>query len=225
MTVMSRSAVLERMRGAQERTQTLVTKRNLYYAGVAVLALVNVYLLAQMVFAWNAARTQNADAIERQTVAMKTAEIAKKPLEGLDTKLATATADANRFYDKRLPYADSQVAAELGALAKKQGVKLTRAQYAHTPVMEGQGGALTELKVDASLNGDYRPLVLFMNSLERDRIFFLINAVSLTGQQGGMVGLRLRLTTYLRAPTEKELSGKGAAGDESDSAAGTEAAR
>jgi hypothetical protein len=222
---MTRSAVLERMRGAQERTQTLLTKRNLYYAGVAVLVVVNLYLLTQMVFAWNAARTQNAEAIDRQTVAMKTAEIAKKPLEGLDDKLTAATVDANKFYDKRLPYADSEVAAELGALAKKQGVKLTRAQYAYTPVMEGREGALTELRVDASLNGDYRPLVLFMNSLERDKTFFVINAVSLTGQQGGMVGLRLRLTTYLRPPTEKEASTNGAPSSVDSAAAEKEAAR
>ena len=52
--------------------------------------------------------------------------------------------------------------------------------------------------MDAILNGDYRPLVLFMNSLERDKMFFLINGVTLTGQQSGIVGLRLKLTTYLR---------------------------
>ena len=35
---------------------------------------------------------------QQQTVAMKTAEIAKKPLEGLDAKLAQATTEANEFY-------------------------------------------------------------------------------------------------------------------------------
>ena len=58
--------------------------------------------------------------------------------------------------------------------------------------------------MDASLSGDYRPLVLFINSLERDKMFFLIDGVSLTGQQSGTVGLRLRLTTYLRPPAGTE---------------------
>ena len=205
MTVMTKSAATqETAPGMAERMRSFMTKRNFYYAALAVLALVNLYLLAQMAFAWHAAKGQDATAIERQMVAMKTAEIAKKPLEGLDAKLATATTDADKFYAKRLPYADSQVAAELGALAKKHSVKLTRVQYAHTAVMEGQGGQLTELRMDASLSGDYRPLVLFVNSLERDKMFFLIGGVALTGQQNGAVGLRLRLTTYLRAPTEKE---------------------
>ena len=68
--------------------------------------------------------------LRNQTVALKTAEIAKKPLEGLDSKLTAATVDADKFYEKRLPVAYSDVLAELGALTNKQGVKLTRVQYA-----------------------------------------------------------------------------------------------
>ena len=58
--------------------------------------------------------------------------------------------------------------------------------------------------MDASLSGDYRPLVLFVNSLERDKMFFVITGVTLTGQQSGTVGLRVRLTTYLRSPVGTE---------------------
>jgi len=59
--------------------------------------------------------------------------------------------------------------------------------------------------------------VLFVNSLERDKMFFLITGVTLTGQQSGTVGLRVRLTSYLRSPvgienTEKSLGGADAAG-------------
>ncbi|QNI36205.1 hypothetical protein [Edaphobacter albus] len=192
------SAVMERTQGFVERARTLMTRLNLYYAAVALLVLVNLYLLAQMAFTWRTAHSQDDAALERQTVAMKAAEIAKKPLEGLDDKVTAATADADQFYAKRLPVAYSEVLAELGVLTKKQGVKLTRVQYADSPVLEGTSGALTEVRMDASLNGDYRPLVLFINSLERDKMFFLITGVTLTGQQSGMVGLRLRLTTYLR---------------------------
>jgi hypothetical protein len=169
---------------------------------------VNLYLLTQMAFAWRAANSDNAQAIADQTVAMKTAEIARQPLEGLDEKLAQATKDADKFSIQRLPYAYSQFLAELGAQAKKQGVKLTRAQYAESPEMDGTPGALTEVRVDAGLNGDYRSLALFINALERDKTFFLIRAVTLTGQQSGMVGLRLGLTTYLRAPVGAEETAK-----------------
>jgi hypothetical protein len=155
---------------------------------------------------------------------MKTAEIAKKPLEGLDAKLAQATADADKFSERRLPFAYSQVAGELGALAKKQGVKLTRVQYSEAPVLEGGAGALTEVRMDASLSGDYRPLVVFINGLERNKMFFLITGVTLTGQQSGTVGLRLRLTTYLRAPIGAEKSQKTAEDAVGSDAAGPDAA-
>ncbi|GGA66082.1 hypothetical protein GCM10011507_17120 [Edaphobacter acidisoli] len=214
MTVMTkRPATTEQ---TTEKLRGLVNLLNLHFAGVAVLVLVNLYLLAHIFFAWSAASSQNADALEQQTVAMKTAEIAKKPLEGLDTKLADATTDANKFYKQRLPFATSEVAGELGALAKKDGVRLTRVGYTYAPVMAGSSGALTEVRMDAGLTGDYRPLVTFINALERDKMFFLIDGVSLTGEQSGTVGLRLRMTTYLRQPVGSETTEKSV--DAADSA-------
>lgn len=210
MTVKTRSVLPQNI---SERTSALLTRLNLYYAGVALLVLVNLYLLIHIVFAWQAATGQNEAAIEQQTVMMKTAEIATKPLQGLDTKLAEATGESNAFYEERLPFADSDVINELGVLAKKQGVKLTRVQYTEAPVMAGSAGTLTEVRMDASLSGDYRPLMLFINGLERDKMFFLVRGVTLTGEQGGTVGLRLGLATYLRAPAGAEKNGVALLGD------------
>ena len=53
--------------------------------------------------------------------------------------------------------------------------------------------------MDASLSGEYAPLMHFINGLERSKTFFLINGLTLTGSQGGLVNLRLRLITYLHA--------------------------
>jgi type IV pilus assembly protein PilO len=195
-----------------EKARRLGTLRNLHIAGVVVLGLVNLYLLAHMAFAWRAANSDNAAAIADQTIVMETAKIARQPLEGLDEKLAQATKDADKFYKQRLPFANSDVAGELGALAKKQGVRLIRVQYAYAPVLPGTAGELTEARMDASLSGDYRPLVLFVNALERDKMFFLITGVTLTGQQSGTVGLRVRVTTYLRSPVGTEGAGNSAAG-------------
>jgi type IV pilus assembly protein PilO len=208
MTVATEKAAVANQPRVTERMRELLNVLNLHFAGVAVLALVNLYLLIQLVVAWNGVNSQNDEARAQQTVAMKTAEIAARPLEGLDEKLKLSTVEADRFYEKRLPFAYSEVVGELGVLAKKQGVKLTRGQYAETPVLTGGAGALTEVAMDYGLSGDYRPLVMFINALERDKMFFLINGVALTGQQSGTVGLRLHLTTYLRAPRGDERSEK-----------------
>ena len=208
-----------------EKTRELLTLLNIHYAGVAVLGLVNLYLLVHMAFAWQEANSQDASALAQQTVLMKSAEVAARPLQGLDQKLKVATADADKFYGRRLPYAYSEVLAELGALTKKEGVKLTRVQYAEVPVLAGSAGPLTEIRMDASLSGDYRPLVLFINGLERDKMFFLINGVTLVGQQSGMVGVRLRLTTYLRTPVGAEMTSKTVDGMADTAAAPADAGR
>ena len=46
--------------------------------------------------------------------------------------------------------------------------------------------------------GDYLQLVRFINSLERDQMFFLVNSVVLGGEQGGVVKLELKMNTYLK---------------------------
>jgi hypothetical protein len=171
---------------------------NLHWAGVGLLVLVNGYLLVQMALLWHAQSNYNADAMAQQKIELKTAEIAAMPLRGLDEKVAMATAQADRFYRDRLPESDSEMLTELGNLNKKAGVRLTGVQYVFTPALAGSAGELTDLQIDARLSGDYRPLVQFINSLERDKMFFVINGVTLTGQQTGTVNLRLRLTTYLR---------------------------
>jgi hypothetical protein len=185
---------------------------NLHFAGVAALIVLDLYLIIHLAFVWQGLSGANADAIDRQRVQMTAAELAAKPLRGLDQKLVVSTADADAFYQKRLPYATSQVVAETGDLAHRAGVHWTRAQYTYLPVLSGTN-ALTEVHMDASVSGDYRPIVQFINSVERDKLFFVINGINLTGQQTGQVSLRIRLTTYLRAPNARELSAEMPASD------------
>jgi hypothetical protein len=180
------------------RARSLFSALGLHWAGVAVLALVNVYFLAQMAFLWQQASSRSADAISQQRIALKTAEIAAQPLRGLDAKLALATTQADTFYKDRLPASYSEMLTELGALTKKDGVRLVRVSYDPQAVLPGSEGELAEVQMDASLSGDYRPLVMFINSLERDKMFFVIKGVTLTGQKSGTVNLRLALSTYLR---------------------------
>ena len=189
--------------GLMERGRAVMTPLNLHFAGVAILVLLDLYLIMHLVFVWQGLSSNNADAVDQQRVQLTAARLAAQPLRGLDKKLVTSTGDANAFYQTRLPYATSQVVAEIGVLEHKEGVHWTRAQYAYTPVLSGKD-ALTQVSMDASVSGDYRPIVQFINTIERDKLFFVINGINLTGQQTGQVNLRIRLTTYLRPPDAKE---------------------
>ena len=183
----------------------MLTAINLHYAGVAALLVIVLYMVLHLLFLSQSLKSHNADALNQQRTLLTTARLQAQPLRGLDTKITASTRDADAFYQDRLPYAYSQVLAELGRLTQKSNVRLANVQYAQAPVLSG-ANALTELHMDASVSGDYRPIVEFINGLERDKMFFLVNGINLSGQQTGMVNLRIRLTTYLRAPNEKEAS-------------------
>ena len=188
----------------RERSRDWLTPLNLHYAGLVLVLLINLYLAVQMGILWQQAKGQDAEAVAGQQVALKTAELQARPLEGLDVKLTRAHQEADGFYADRLPVSYSEVLSELGTLTKRQNVRLTHVNYAEAAVAAQGVSQLTEVRMDASLTGDYRSLVLFLNGLERDRVFFVVNGVTLTGQQSGTVNLRIRLTTYLRgmAPGE-----------------------
>ena len=200
------TAVRMNERGASDRARNVLGPLNLHLAVLAVLLVLNLYLLAHLFLLWQRASSNNASAVAQQQIALRAAEVSAQPLKGLDQKLADATKDADNFYQHRFPSADSEVLSELGTLTKAHNVRLTRGQYVHAPVLADTSGEVTQMSIDASLSGDYGQLVQFINALERDRMFFLIDAVSLSGQDSGTVNLRLRLRTFLRGHVEDQTS-------------------
>ena len=199
------TSVLRRVPRLTARARQLLTAVNLHFAAVAALAVLDLYLLGHLFFVWQAVKASGPDAVAQQRTMLTAARIAGKPLQGIDAKLLTSTEQANAFYAHRLPYAYSQVAAELGVLTTHAGVRLARVQYAQVPMLSG-GNALIQVSMDASVSGDYRPVIGLINDIERDKMFFVIGGITLTGQQTGQVNLRLRLTTYLRAPGPNEMT-------------------
>jgi hypothetical protein len=117
------------------------------------------------------------------------------PLRGLPQKVSLSRTQADEFYSARFPAAYSTISAAIHDLASKNNVRLTNLGYTPTPAIAG----LAEVRMDASLSGEYAQLMHFINGLERSKTFFLITGVTLTGQQGGLVNLRLKLNTYLHA--------------------------
>jgi type IV pilus assembly protein PilO len=167
---------------------------NLHIAAVAVLAIVNLVLMVQLVLAWNTLRRDGPEQLELRQTELRTAQLQAKPLRNLPQRVASSTQGAEHFYDGRVPGADSAILAELGQLATKANVRLGRGQYAFAPALHD----VMEVRMDESVSGDYTSVMKFINSVERDKMFFVINGLTLSGQQGGLVNLRLKVTTYLR---------------------------
>lgn len=175
----------------------LFTLLNLHVAGLVVLLGLNLFLVTRLFIAWHAASSDQSAEYDSEHMRYVQLQSQMSHLEGLPQKVDQARIDAGKFYEKRISENYSTMAGELGALTSKDNVRLTRAQYTPTPAING----LTEVRVDASLSGEYSALMHFINDIERDKnhVFFTINALTLSGQQGGLVNLRLRMTTYLRS--------------------------
>lgn len=178
-------------------TSIRITAQHWHYGVLLLLLLLNLTLAVRLVFAWNRAKQGDAARIEERQSEYRAMQLKTRPLRGLDKKIEQAKLDQQGFYEKRFPASDSEVLKELGALAVKNNVLFARGQYA--PGKPNQG--LVELRMEASLSGDYAPVVRFINGLERDKMLFLIEGIALSGQQNGVVSLRMRLTTFLRADT------------------------
>ncbi len=117
------------------------------------------------------------------------------PTRGMDQKLKQASQDISGFYQNRFPAQYSSITDELGKVAADTGVRLSGVKYDEKAApIEG----LRKLLMEASLSGDYLQEVKFINALERDKMFFLIDGIAL-GEQQGSVRLQLKLETYLRA--------------------------
>jgi type IV pilus assembly protein PilO len=175
---------------------------NLHIAGVALLLILNLVLGVRLFLAWSTLRAASADQLQQQQTAYRALQLEMSPLRGLPQKVSLSRTQADTFYTARFPNAYSTISATIHDLETKNSVRLTSLAYTPTPALPG----LAELRMDASLSGEYAPLMHFINGLERSKTFFLINGLTLTGSQGGLVNLRLRLTTYLHAADLNQLA-------------------
>ena len=165
-----------------------------HYAGCAVLLIVVIAMAARFALDWAATSTRTSDALSSKQVELKALQLQTAPLRGLDRRVNLTSEEIKDFYDKRVPANYSSILEKVGSLQVKSGVRLSRMQYA-----QGMAGRdLTEINMDAGVTGQYPQIMHFINSLERDKTFFVVRGMGLTGQQGGLVNLRLRVSTWLR---------------------------
>jgi type IV pilus assembly protein PilO len=118
------------------------------------------------------------------------------PLRGMDKKLELARQQIADFYRDRFPAQYSAVSGELGKVASENGVRVS--QIAYEP-KAAEIPNLQRVVINANLDGDYLHVVKFINALERDRMFFIVDSLTLAQEQGGTVRLQVRLETYLRS--------------------------
>lgn len=121
------------------------------------------------------------------------------PLRGLPEKLVKARADIATFQKDRFPDRFSAIPEALGELSSEHNVRLTDVKY---ETAETELPGIQQVTMEANLSGDYARVVHFINALERSKVFFLIERITL-GEEGtgaGDVRLQIRIISVLRSP-------------------------
>jgi hypothetical protein len=173
-----------------------------HYLGSLLLLIAVIILSIRFGLDWSATSGSSSSALASKQIQLRALELQTAPLRGLDQRVAQTRAQMQSFYAKRIPPNYSSIDRRIGDLAVKSGVRLSRVQYS-----QGKPGSdLTEISLDAGITGDYAQIMRLINGLERDQNFFVIRGVTLTGQQGGLVNLRLQVSTWLR-PDDAAASG------------------
>ena len=151
------------------------TRRNLVLV-LGILLAVDVAAAAFLFSPWG--RSRGARELEYDEVrAHLQATMAEvRPLQSMDQKLERARSDTAAFYAQRLPAESSAVSAELGRLAKENSVQISQIKY---DFKDAEIPGLRQVKIQAKLEGDYLKEVKFVNALERDPMFFILDGINL----------------------------------------------
>jgi type IV pilus assembly protein PilO len=123
----------------------------------------------------------------------KTREVA--PLKDLPHKVDVAGKQIDEFYKTRFPSSSSQVLSELGKLTSANGVKIEQGRF---KMADDSVEGLQAVAMEYDLAGSYTSLARFINAVERDEMFFVIDSITLGGDPQGPVKLAVRMETFLK---------------------------
>ena len=137
-----------------------------------------------------------AQRLERLRMELRSKTAGAGSLRGIDQKVLAAKDQVEQFYVERLPSSYASVSEEIGKVAGTSGVKLSTSRY-HADPADVRG--LQFLHVEIAILGDYVQVVKFINGLERDKMFFVIDSVSLTQQRAGSVQLQIGIDVLMKA--------------------------
>jgi type IV pilus assembly protein PilO len=169
------------------------TRTRLYVAigGLLVIDIIAVVMLVTPVAGRDGLRQQE---LRQLWLNLKARESA--PWRGLDKKIPQARKDIDAFYRDRLPTGYSAISLDLARLASQNGVTVTSEKYTQK---ETDLPGLQSVQIEADISGDYIALVKFINALERNPMFFMVNDLELGGEHNGSIRLAIRIETFLRS--------------------------
>jgi Tfp pilus assembly protein PilO len=180
--------------------RTLTVKRRIILAGLGILLAGDLALAA---YSWHTANSlrrpmASLQADERK---LKLFQIDVDNADRIRHDLPTTVADCDRFEASLRPVnaGNSAITAELDDLSKKAGLQIQSLGFRHRELANRN---LTQVDLELSVNGSYASIVKFMNSLQRSKNPYAVDAVTLQagGTQNAPTDLHigLHMKTFLR---------------------------
>jgi Tfp pilus assembly protein PilO len=122
------------------------------------------------------------------------------PLKGIDVQLGKTRKDVKHFYDEKVPNQFSQISQQLEKLMKDAGVSAQGIHYTEERNDQKDKNDLPDVHrvgIDTTVSGEYSKVAHFINALEQDKFVFVINQISLSSQESGVISLQIKCETFL----------------------------
>ncbi|MFI5056965.1 MAG: GspMb/PilO family protein [Candidatus Acidiferrales bacterium] len=156
-------------------------------------------------FSWRQASAPHMpqQELERQTVQLKLLQGDIDRAKAIQQSMPATQMDCDKFEKSLFPAITgySAVTEELGGIAGKAGVQISGVNFHHK---ELPTRGLSEVELEATINGDYPSVVRFLNGLQRSENVYTVDSLALASEnqsQGvaGAIRVTLHVRTFFRA--------------------------
>ncbi len=176
-------------------------RKRIILVGVTLLVLADVALAA---YSWQLSSApvtpKPPGAVDVRPQDLLRADI--KRAQGIRDNIPAIQKDCDRFEQSLFAASSgySAVRSELGAIARKTGTRLQDLSFKPTDIASR---GMTEVAIDATVDGDYKSVIGFLNGLQRSNNLYAVDSLTLASDttnqsSGNVIKVALHLKTYFR---------------------------
>jgi type IV pilus assembly protein PilO len=176
-------------------------RRRIILVGVVLLVLVDIGLTA---YSWQLASAPHAPKEEfaAQTKKRDLLRADIKRAQEIRDNVPATQKDCDRFEQSLFPASAgySAVRSELGETARKSGIQIEDLSFKQTEI---SNRGMTEVTIDATVNGNYKNVIGFLNGLQRSANLYSVDSLTLASENtnqasANVIKVALHLRTYFR---------------------------
>ena len=178
-------------------------RKRIILGGVALLVLADVALAA---YSWELSSAPHAPQRRAQEITQQ--DLLKADIrraQSIRDSIPAIQKDCDHFEQSLFPAGSgySSVRSELGATSKKNGIQLEDLSFRETKIANR---GMTEVVIDATVNGDYVSVIGFLNGLQRSTNLYQVDSLTLASENANqasanVIKVALHLRTYFRMGT------------------------